>query len=582
MKNHFLTIPYLKPSQLPAIGRYCSTFLENHKSLTLRQITATFFTAFQDNTFKIIIPIKKKSEIIENLKKVEEGHYTAISVYPEYSTNKSDKTAFFFTGGGAQYPKMGKHLYDKEPVFKNAIDQCADIAMNYLESDIRKVLFSGKTTKEGRLLNRIDYMQMTLFAYEYAMFSLWSSRGVKPDVVIGHSIGEIIASCVAGIFSIEDAIKLTCLSGELVETYTEKGQMVVVQANECIVSDFVKDYKTSIGIAVVNSPLQTVISGNSKDLKEVLYELESRGYETKTLKISHAFHSPLMLPALKKYKKLIKSLKINLPKIKMISCITGKEVDEKVLTLDYWTGHLMDSVKFSEGIQKLSKYEISKFIEVGPNPVLLGIIEQHPDIATANILQLSSADNDEPLKFYESIQKWMVEGGQVKSNSFYNKEDVCRDKFDDLFKDIIQIMNTSENKKEVILENQTTLSRMEIQLVLKEKIAKILLINEVSDLSLNIPLKELGLTSIKALKLVKELSKSLEKKITVSHLFDYPTIEFLTDFLISNTDLSITQEFSEKSDKKDDDIEQYIVKINDMSLDELEFELQKELDLLNT
>ncbi|UZO79158.1 acyltransferase domain-containing protein [Aquimarina sp. ERC-38] len=580
MKSHFLTIPYQSISQLPAISKECIEFLDNNQSLTLDEITNSFFSAFHTAKNKIIVSIDEgNNEVLNKLRCIEEGNYSSVSIYPEFNTVERKKKAFLFTGGGSQYPKMGKELYDNETVFREAIDRCAEIAMNYLEHDIRKVMFSGKTTKKGKLINRIDYMQMALFSYEYAMFSLWSSTGVKPDIVIGHSIGEIIASCVAGIFSLEDAIKLTCLSGQLVENYTKKGQMAVVQGEENVVRGFIKDYKTTIGIAVINSPLQTVISGELNNLKKVLNDLNKSGFETKILKISHAFHSPLMIPALEPYISLIKSIKIKTPSIKMVSCITGEEVDSKVLSIEYWIGHLINPVKFSKGFKKIKTYDIDTFIEVGPNPVLLGIIDEHPDFE-ADILQISSADMDEPCKFYNSIKKWIVEGGSVDDTSIYKDVIIDIEKFEDFFNNLSKIINTTESNENDALEVNCIKNNVQVRSIVKEEIGSILSIVDLENLPIQKPLKELGLNSIKALKLVKNLSKILHQNITVSNLFDYPTVTSLANFIVSDVNKK-TVNVSRIQDKNtDSNVKQYIDEINNMSLDELELELEKELDLL--
>ncbi|WP_108867382.1 acyltransferase domain-containing protein [Aquimarina aquimarini] len=575
MTKKQILLPYRNISDLSIVAKQLKSFIEQQQRFSINQLSHQSLGITRKHKSYIILAIANKEELIEKLKAVEKGLYRSVAIF-RTKEHFQGKAAFLFTGGGAQYAKMGKELYQTEPVFKDAIDECAIIAMKYLKKDIRQVLFAGKTTKLGKLIHRIDYMQMTLFAYEYAMYKIWQSKGIKPKAVIGHSIGEITASCVAGVFSLEDAIKLTCKSGEFVETLTKKGQMVAVQASELEVVPFLQGYKKTVGIAVINSAIQTVISGAPESLKEIMKRLEEKGYEAKKLRISHAFHSPLMLPALKSYTEVLASIQKNEPKIKLVSCISGKVAGKEVCKSQYWIEHLLGSVKFLSAWQQLKQLDIDTLIEVGPNPILLGIIEQYGD---HEFLSLASATDDQPLMIYDSFTKWQLEKGiftdsKRSSENTFKKDTAIQCFFEDITKLLSERKNTNIENVNDQKELQNVLH------VIQEQVGDILKIEDQNQIDIKKPLKDMGMNSLEALKLVKKLSLIFAINIAIAVIFDHPTIESLSEFVTQKLSPKKENSLSYLPESNKEALEAYKKEIADMNIAQLENELDKELAFL--
>jgi len=261
-------------------------------------------------------------------------------------------------------------------------------------------------------------MQPALFAYEYAMSRLWMSWGVQPDVLIGHSLGEIVAACVAGVFSLEDGIKLICSRGRLMQSLPPGGVMISLQANEAAVKEAIADALHAVSIAVINGPDQTVIAGEQIAAEEIKGLFDRKGVKTKTLQVSHASHSVLMEPILEAYGEVLSTISFRKPKCTLISNTTGKEADESICTVQYWKDHLRNTVRFSSGIGQLEKSGVRTFIEVGPNPVLLGIAKEC--IEDNEALQwLPAARSADAAIVYDSVAQWYAAGGNIDWAAFY-------------------------------------------------------------------------------------------------------------------------------------------------------------------
>ena len=286
-----------------------------------------------------------------------------------FTTRKeSVKTAFLFTGQGAQYTGMGARLYESSSVFKTAIDQCCQLIEKELGEDIRPMLLGDESDEEK--IHQTIYTQPALFALEYAMTQLWSSYGITPSVLIGHSIGELVAATIAEVFTLEDAVKLVVARGKLMQALPQEGKMVSVQTNKQTVLPILKGFKETVSIASENSPYQTVISGETKSVNAIVSLLKEKGIKSKELQTSHAFHSPLMEPILADFKKVAQSISYQEPKYTIISNVTGVVANEDIRTPEYWCKHIRSAVLFNDSIQTASDLDIDVFLEVGPQSVL--------------------------------------------------------------------------------------------------------------------------------------------------------------------------------------------------------------------
>ena len=355
---------------------YLETNVETFRETSLHDICYTAATGRTHFNHRLGAIASDPKELIEKLvgwKTNEE----LVGVFSGETNKKSPKIAFLFTGQGSQYVNMGRQLYEQAPTFRQALDECDQILQPYLEVPLLEVIYPQDAQKlTADLLDQTAYTQPALFSLEYAIFKLWESWGVKPDVVMGHSVGEYVAATVAGVFSLEDGLKLIAMRGKLMQQLPSGGEMVSVMASESQVIEAIKEYSSQVTIAAVNGPKSIVISGEAGAIAKICSELEAAKVKTKKLQVSHAFHSPLMEPMLTEFGTVAKEITYNQPKISIISNVTGTEVGREITTAQYWVDHVVQPVKFAQSMKTLEEQGYQTFLEVGPKPILLGMGRQ--------------------------------------------------------------------------------------------------------------------------------------------------------------------------------------------------------------
>ncbi|MFT6729234.1 MAG: amino acid adenylation domain-containing protein [Glaciecola sp.] len=302
--------------------------------------------------------------------------------------------AFLFPGQGSQYLQMGKSLYEEETVFKDAVDQCAELLKSDLKLDIRAIIYPEVNSEEKEnQLKDTKFTQPALFVIEYALSQLWISWGIKPTLLCGHSIGEFVAAHLAGIFSLEDALHLITMRGKLVSELPG-GSMLSVRAS---IADLNHLVPKALSIAAINSDKLIVISGPDSDVRDFAQVLDKEKIANKLLLTSHAFHSTMMDPVLDTFEAEVKKVTLNVPRLPIVSTVTGTWLtDAEATSTTYWTNHLREAVNFSGAMETILGLEDPVLLEIGPGRALTTLSMQKKGLKSlASIASLSFPKENE-------------------------------------------------------------------------------------------------------------------------------------------------------------------------------------------
>ncbi len=417
--SKLITLSAKTGSALQILTSNLVDYMKKNPSISLEDTAYTLNIGRKPFKHKIMLVCTDVNDLITQLSSKESTRVKAM---------KSDKECkdivFMFPGQGAQYINMGLDLYLKEPIFKKEVDNCFDILKKLNCADIKSIWYPDKDNSENaNLINQTNFAQPVIFIFEYALAKLLIYWGIKPSAMIGHSIGEYTAACMAGVLSLEDALYLVYNRGKLMQSLP-KGSMLSVPESEERLKELIGD---RLSIAAVNGQASCVLSGEDKEIEAIEEHLRELGYKTSRLHTSHAFHSYMVEPILEEFREILSTIKFNSASIPYISNLTGNWISDKdIFDNEYWIKHIRSTVRFNDGLLELVRNTSNIYLEIGSGKTLSSLTKQLMDrerknyaISTVKHPKEVQSDNDFLLNALGYL--WLL-GADIDWRAFYKAE----------------------------------------------------------------------------------------------------------------------------------------------------------------
>lgn len=420
-----LTVSARSSSALDQARKNLGVHLKNHPEIDLTDVAYTLQIGRKEFNHRLIAVCESGADAATTL---ETNDPRRIFTAFHNQTPENKPVVFMFSGQGAQYVNMGLELYHSEPVFREWIEFGADFLKPILGFDLRTVLYPETDVEAAeKKLEQTFITQPALFVIEYALAKTWLEWGIKPAAMIGHSIGEYVAACLAGVFSIEDALTLVAARGRLMQKMPT-GAMLSVPLAENQIKAMMTD---KLALAAINSASLCVVSGPNAEIEKFASQLNEKGIEFRRLHTSHAFHSDMMEPILTPFTEQVKKVRLNSPTIPFISNVSGTWITALEATdPNYWARHLRQTVRFADGIYELLQDSQRILLEVGPGQTLATLARRHPANSIGRVILASMRHPQEKQSdagfLLTTLGKLWLSGIQVDWNTFYANQKRCR------------------------------------------------------------------------------------------------------------------------------------------------------------
>ncbi|MEM7344954.1 MAG: beta-ketoacyl synthase N-terminal-like domain-containing protein, partial [Chloroflexota bacterium] len=405
--THLLALSANSDAGLKRLSKQYAQYLARSSNQPLGNLCFMINAGRPHLDYRLTVVAQSSTELQQKLQDPDEWRQGKIQ------PSRHPNIAFLFTGQGGQSINMGRDLYENQPIFRQALTDCTaiiDPALNINLLDTMYPTDPSNIEQSAEALNKAQYTQPALFAVAYALAQLWDSWGVKPAVVMGHSLGELVAACVAGIFDLSDALTLVIARARLMRRLPQNGAMVAVMADEALVKEAIAPYADTVSIAAINGPQHIVISGETKAIDTIVQQLQTEQIKTKSLTVSHAFHSPLMEPILTEFAEIADTINYKRPHTKIVSTITGALVSDEMSQPVYWINQIRQAVQFTNGMEALKEEGVDTFIEIGPTPTLLALGQQYLSEARYQWLPTLRPSQNDSVQILDSLGQLYVKG----------------------------------------------------------------------------------------------------------------------------------------------------------------------------
>ncbi|MGD8991373.1 MAG: type I polyketide synthase, partial [Desulfobacterales bacterium] len=420
-RSHQLLVLSAKtPTALRTTMKNFLDHLKRQSGINLADVAYTLQVGRKAFSHRSIIVCQDVHQVIASIE--AEDRQNILTTHQE---RRNPPVAFMFSGQGSQYVNMGSDLYHSEPLFREQIDLCSEKLSSQLGFDLRTILYpqNGNFDQISQKLKQTYIAQPALFTIEIALAKLWMSWGIKPEVMVGHSIGEYVAACLAGVFSLEDALALVTKRGLLMQKLPP-GSMLAVPLSEPEIQPFLG---THLSLATVNAPALCVVSGAKEAIANLEKQLAEQNVQSRNLYTSHAFHSKMMDPILQEFTKSIDGVRRHPPQIRFLSNVTGTWITpDEAMSPTYWAKHLRQTVRFSQCLIEMLKDKNRIFLEVGAGKTLTTLVKQHVGTDRKRIILSSLRHPNEKYSdvgfVLKTLGQFWLAGVQPDWSGFYKDE----------------------------------------------------------------------------------------------------------------------------------------------------------------